>query len=141
MKATSITQPKDTMAELITQGLSEKFDVAGSQIQNFVFNGALQSATETVRDLTTLLEDLVWQAYLNMLFNCKMILERLKILAGKKGFRFVSYQEIQITLPTGTKIPIRSPFFVKASPKRGRKKTRSSKKRKPPAPHFAGICK
>jgi len=36
--------------------------------------------------------------------------------------RFVSYQTIWITLPTGTKIQIRSPFFVKASPKRGRKK-------------------
>ena len=51
-----------------------------------------------------------------------MTLERLKILGGKKGLRFVSYQEVQITLPTGTKIPVRSPFFVKASPRRGRKK-------------------
>lgn len=46
----------------------------------------------------------------------------LRALGAQKGFRLVSYQQIWVTLPTGTKIQIRSPFFVKASPKRGRKK-------------------
>ena len=36
--------------------------------------------------------------------------------------RFVSYQEINIILPSGNKIKIRSPFFVKAKSKTGKKK-------------------
>jgi hypothetical protein len=122
MKARSITQPKDTMIEFIMQGLSEKLEAAGSQIEDFVLSGDISSATETLRNFTTDLEDLAWQSYLTTLFNCKMLLQSLRILGGKKGLRFVSYQEIQITLPSGTKTKIKSPFFVKASPKRGRKK-------------------
>ena len=122
MKARSITQPKDTMIELIMQGLSEKLEATGSQIEALILSGDIASATEAIRELTTSLEDLAWQSYLITLFNCKMLLQSLRILGGKKGLRFVSYQEVQITLPSGTKIKVKSPFFVKAASKRGRKK-------------------
>ncbi len=106
MKARSITQPKDTMIESIMQGLSEKLEEAGSQIENLILSGDIASATETLREFTTALEDLAWQSYLTTLFNCKMLLQSLRILGGKKGLRLVSYQEVQITLPSGTKILI-----------------------------------
>jgi len=49
MKARSITQPKDTMIESIMQGLSEKLEEAGSQIENLILSGDIASATETLR--------------------------------------------------------------------------------------------
>lgn len=122
MKATSITQTTNTIIELIAQPLFEKINEAGSQIHDSLIHGAVHTATETIRKLSTWVEDLIWESYLCSLFKCEIILLWLRTLGAQKGFRFVSYQEIRVTLPTGTKIRIRSPFFVKASPKRGRKK-------------------
>ena len=65
---------------------------------------------------------MVWEVYLNSLFQCTILLSWLRKLGAKKGMRLISYQAIMITLSTGSKIKIRSPFFVKAPPKRGRKK-------------------
>jgi len=122
MEATSITQIKNTIIELITQPLIEKIEEAGSQIQDSLTNGSIHSATETIRDLANDCENLIWEAYLTSLFQNKIILLWLRALGAQKGFRFVAYYDIWITLPTGKRIQIRSPFFVKAAPKRGRKK-------------------
>lgn len=62
------------------------------------------------------------------MFQSKIILLWLRNLGAKKGLRFVSYQTNWITLPTGSKIQVRSPFFVKAAPKRGRKKRGAQKR-------------
>lgn len=43
----------------------------------------------------------------------------LRNLGAQKDLRLVCYQQIWVTQPTGTKVQIRSPFFVKARPKRG----------------------
>ncbi len=122
MKARSITQTKNTMIELIMQQLSEKMEKAGSEIQQSLLSGSIQSATETIRKLSKTFEDLVWESYLTTLFQCKIVLAWLRTLGAQKALRFVSYQPVQITLPTGKRIKIRSPFFVKASPKKGPKK-------------------
>jgi hypothetical protein len=122
MKARSITQTKNTMIELIMQHVSEEIEIAGSKIQESLLCGSIQSATEIIRKLAKSFEDLVWESYLNTLFQCKIVLAWLRKLGAQKALRFVSYQEVTITLPTGKKIQVRSPFFVKASPKKGRKK-------------------
>jgi hypothetical protein len=122
MEATSITRMTNTIIELITQPLSEKIEKVGSQIHDFLVHGAIHTATETIRKLSVWFEDLIWKSYLKSLLQCEIILSRLRAVGAQKGFRLVSYQEIWVTLPTGTKIQIRSPFFVKACPKRGRKK-------------------
>ena len=122
MEATSITQTKNMIIDLIKQPLLEKIDLTGTKIHDALINGAIDSATEAIHELSSWFEDLAWEAYLTSLFQCTMILSWLRELGAKKGMRLVSYQPIWITLPTGTKIQIRSPFFVKASPKRGRKK-------------------
>ncbi len=122
METISITQIKNTMIEEITQGLSEKIEAAGCQIEDALFAGSINSTTESIRDLVNSFEDLVWEVYLTNLLKCKMILACLRQLGAQKALKFVSYQTIIITLPSGTKIQVRSPFFVKAAPKKGRKK-------------------
>jgi len=49
-------------------------------------------------------------------------LKAVRGFAGQLGYRFVSYQEVEVTLGSGRKVKVRSPYFVKATPKRGRKK-------------------
>ena len=122
METISITQIRNTTTEEITQVLSEKIDAAGSQIENTLLSGSIESATDTIRDLTNSFEDLVWEVYLINLLKCKEILIWLRQLGAQKALKFVSYQPIMITLPNGNKIQVRSPYFVKATPKRGRKK-------------------
>ena len=122
MKATSITQTTNTIIGLIAQPLFEKIKEAGFHIHDSLTHGAVHTATETIRKLVTWFEDLAWESYLSSLFQSKTILLWLRTLGAQKGLRFVSYQKVWVTLPTGKKVQIRSPFFVKASPKRGRKK-------------------
>jgi len=122
MEATSISQSKDMIIELIKQPLFEKIEEACSDIEEALSKGSVNLATQTIKDLSSWFEDLVWTAYLTSLFQCAKILEWLRMLGSKKAMKFVSYQQVWISLPTGTKIQIRSPFFVKAAPKRGRKK-------------------
>ncbi len=122
METISITQLKNTTIEEITQGLSSKIETVGSQLEDALCSGSIQSATETIRDLANSFEDLAWEAYLNNLLKCKTILSWLRQIGAQKALRFVSYQTIMITLPSGKKIQVRSPFFVKAAPKKGRKK-------------------
>ncbi|WP_321492124.1 hypothetical protein [uncultured Desulfobacter sp.] len=122
MKATSITQTKNMIIDRIKQALPEKIEHTGDKIHDALINGAIDSVSETIRDLSSWFEDLAWEAYLTSLFQTTIILSWIRKLGAKKGMRLASYQTIWVTLPTGTKIQIRSPFFVKASPKKGRKK-------------------
>jgi hypothetical protein len=95
---------------------------AERQIYDSLADGAVHAATEVLRNLSTWFEETIWTAYLTCLFQCREILSWLRVLGARKALRLVSYRDIWITLPTGTKIQVRSPFFVKAAPKRGRKK-------------------
>lgn len=91
----------------------------GSESQKALFYGSIQSATDIIQKLAKSFKDLVWESYLSTLFQCEIVLKWLRNLGAQKAFRFVSYQKIMITLPTGKKFQIRSPSFVKASPKKG----------------------
>ena len=71
METISITQIKNTMIENITQALSEKIDTVVPQIEITLLSGSIESATETIRDLTISFEDLAWEIYLTNLLKCK----------------------------------------------------------------------
>lgn len=49
-------------------------------------------------------------------------LAQLKLLGGKLGMRFKEYRTIRIRLCSGLQLTITTPYFLKAKPKRGRKK-------------------
>ncbi len=50
------------------------------------------------------------------------VLMQLKLLAGKLGMRFKEYGTIRVRLCSGMQLVITTPYFLKAKPKRGRKK-------------------
>lgn len=47
---------------------------------------------------------------------------RLKSVGGKLGMHFKEYRTLRIRLGSGLHITITTPYFIKAKPKRGRKK-------------------
>jgi hypothetical protein len=50
------------------------------------------------------------------------VLMRLKRVGGRLGMRFKEYRTLRIRLGSGLWITIATPYFIKAKPKRGRKK-------------------
>lgn len=50
------------------------------------------------------------------------VLSAVRVYGGRLGYRFVRYQPLTIRLATGESWAVRSPYFVKSSGKRGRKK-------------------
>ena len=52
----------------------------------------------------------------------RAVLEALKRFGGKLAYRFVGYREVEVTVGKGAKVKVRSPYFVKAQSKRGKKK-------------------
>jgi hypothetical protein len=73
MEAISIPQTTNTIIELITQPLSEKIKEIGGQIHDSLVHKAIDSATETIRNLSVWLEDLIWKSYVTSLLLCKII--------------------------------------------------------------------
>ncbi len=99
MEATSITQTKNMIIDQIRQPLSERIECTGAKIHDALINGAIDSASEAIGDLSSWFEDLAWEVYLTSLFQNTMILSWIRKLGAKKGMRLVSYQAIWITLP------------------------------------------
>jgi 23S rRNA maturation mini-RNase III len=97
METISIAQIKNTMIEEIMQALSEKIDTVVPQAENALLSGAIESATETIRDMTNSFEDITWEIYLTNLLKCKEFLSWLRQLGAQKALKFVSYQKIMIT--------------------------------------------
>ena len=112
MKAISITQIEATIIEGIKQDLLEKSEEVGLGIQGCLIGGDVRAATQTLRDLLIWFEGKIWKIYLNTLLNCETILAWLRALGSRKALRFVSYQEVSVTLPTGEKITIKSPYYL-----------------------------
>ena len=74
METTDIIRTKETIVESATQPLLEKIDEVGRQIQDSLMDGAVDEATEAIRNLSTPFEDTIWEAYLTSLFQCEAIL-------------------------------------------------------------------
>lgn len=95
------------VAEL-TQELSETYDFATFE----------QEILEMMSQVSTLLIAIV----LTEIMTSPEYLAQLKQLAARKGMRFKEYRTVKVFLATGKTVECTTPYFVKAKPKRGRKK-------------------
>ena len=75
-----------------------------------------------VMALMNQLEACLIKVVLEELLTNPAILAWLKRLAGKLGMRFKEYRIVQVRLCNGLQIAITTPYFLKATPKRGKKK-------------------
>lgn len=108
--------------EEISKVISEKLQEVSQEAEILLREGRFLEASERLRMLEQEISDLCWESLLQEVFSDANFLQKLRELGARKGMRLVSYQPIEIILPSGNRIEIKSPFFVKASPKKGRKK-------------------
>lgn len=81
--------------------------------------GAFETGVGQIMDIVeACLLQIAWNEHLADVENLK----RLKQWGAKLGMKFKEYRYLTIRLHSGKQITIRSPYFLKAAAKRGRKK-------------------
>ena len=75
-----------------------------------------------VKKLMNQLEACITVCILEEYLTNSDFLMQLKKLAGKLGMKFKEYRTLRIRLGNGLQITVSTPYFIKAKPKRGRKK-------------------
>ncbi len=113
--------PATLIDELTTQ-VSRMSQDTFQQIQALLNEGDFLAMSEAITTLTRSLTDRVWETTFHLILDNRDFLKRLRKWGQTQGWQFVSYQRITIILPTGTRVTVTSPFFVKMKPRRGRKK-------------------
>ena len=99
--------------------IQEKFEVLNAELgETFDFTEVEKVLSETLDAFSASLLEVM----LTQLFQQAHFLAFLKQVGGRSGMRFERYREIRIRLYKGQTIKLLSPYFVKASPKKGRKK-------------------
>lgn len=107
----------------LAQDLVETIEtIIGDNHEDFLCLNYISKAQATIAEKCKQITDAIWQYFLSLILENKRFLATLRLVAGQQAMRFVSYQTITVTLPTGTRCRVRSPFFIKAKPRRGRKK-------------------
>ena len=105
--------------------IQEKFEVLDAELEEiFDFTEVEKALAETLDAFSASLLEVM----LTRLLKAAHFLAFLKQVGGRSGMRFERYREINIRLYNGRTIRLLSPYFVKARPKKGRKKKKSGPK-------------
>ncbi len=104
----AVTQFVKVRIETLTQDMAETLDFATFE----------QELDELMRQVCTVISAI----RLTELLASAEFLAKLKQLGARKGMRFKEYRTITVYFATGKTALIPTPYFVKAKPKRGRKK-------------------
>ena len=110
--------PEGTIADVLSRIEGELEELRGRLERSLDF-------AEVERTLTTLVNQLLttWlEQVLRPVLSDARWLERLRRLAGRLGMRFKGYRQVRVRLSTGMEVEVASPYFIKAAPKRGRRK-------------------
>lgn len=83
---------------------------------------SLEEVEREILDMVNDLSSRLTGSLLERALADRELLKQVRLFGGKLAYRLVSYQEVTLRLANGKSIKVRSPYFVKAQPKRGRKK-------------------
>lgn len=111
------------MVEAILQDFMEKIEKKISELkedlrQQLDFSKIEQALNKILDELAASL----LQEMLNKLLGDRKFFDEMKQLGAKLAMRFKEYREVTLCLVNAQTIKINAPYFIKASPKKGRKK-------------------
>lgn len=75
-----------------------------------------------IRKLVRELESCLIALAINQILSSDIFLANLKVVGGKLGMKYKEYRKVKVRLHNGMQVEIRTPYFIKAKAKRGRKK-------------------
>lgn len=75
-----------------------------------------------VRRVMDELEGCLLAAALNAILGSRSFLEDLKAVGSQLGMRYKEYRTLQVRVQNGLEVTVKTPYFIKAEAKRGRKK-------------------
>lgn len=104
----AVSQLVKVRIESLAQELSKTYDFAAFE----------QEVNELIQQVCTVIAAIK----LTEILTSADFLTNLKQLGGRQGLRFKEYRTVTVYLATGKTMLIPTPYFVKAKPKRGRKK-------------------
>jgi hypothetical protein len=116
--AEEIMMPEGTIADFLSRIEGELEAVQGRLKRSLDFAEVERTLTTLVNQMLTALLEQV----LRPVLSDAGWLERLRRLGGRRGMRFKEYRRVRVRLSTGTEVEGVSPYFIKAAPKRGRRK-------------------
>ena len=140
METTNIIQTIETIVESATQPLLEKIDEVGRQIQDSLIDGAVDQATEAIRNLSTWFEDTIWEAYLTSLLQCEEILAWLRALGARKSPPFCFIPGDMDHVAHRNENTSQKSVLRQGRPEAGAEKARTAKQRGASASLACGIC-
>ena len=91
----------------INKTISEKLQALSQEAVILLHAGKFLEASKCLKNLEQEISDLCWENLLKEVLSDAGFLRRLRNLGARQGMRFVSYQRIQIILPSGSRVEIR----------------------------------
>jgi hypothetical protein len=116
--AEEIMMPEGTIADFLSRIEGELEALRGRVKHSLDFAEVEQTLTTLVNEVLTALLERV----LKPVLSDARWLQRLRRLGGRLGMRFKGYRRVRVRLSTGMEVEVVSPYFIKAAPKRGRRK-------------------
>jgi hypothetical protein len=110
--------PEGTIADFLSRIEGELEELRGRLERSLDFAEVERTLTTRVNQVLTALLERV----LRPVLSDARWLERLRRLGGRLGMRFKEYRRVRVRLSTGMEVEVVSPYFIKAAPKRGRRK-------------------
>lgn len=83
---------------------------------------SMEAVEREILDMVNGLFSRLMCSLLERVLEDKGVLKKVRQFGGKLAYRFIRYQEVTVRLANGKSLKVSSPYFVKAKPKRGRKK-------------------
>lgn len=103
--------------EALNKTFSGKLPEVSQRAEILLRERRFLEASESLRNLEQEISDVCWESLLNEVLSDTDFLQRLRELGARKGMWLVSYQPIEIMIPFGNRIEVKSPFFEGVSQK------------------------
>ncbi len=119
---------KGTLLTKLKQLISEEIAGTPQLVGDILDQSSSISIYTQVNAIIQEISDHLWSEYLKTVLTNPLFLYYIRMLGAKMALKLEGYRLVSITLPSGTKIKVKSPFFTHAQKKK-RKKSGSNSTR------------
>ena len=113
---------KGTLLTKLKQLISEEIAGTPQLVGDILDQSSSISIYTQVNAIIQEISDHLWSEYLKTVLTNPLFLYYIRMLGAKMALKLEGYRLVSITLPSGTKIKVKSPFFTHAQKKKTEEK-------------------